>query len=88
MHSIDKKKKRQVTIPMKDCKLSELGRCKKRFRPKTYNQEFCEPEHQTKYWRIIKSEKRLVIRLLGDHDKRIRELERKIKKLEEERKNG
>jgi len=83
MHSIDKKKERQTMLLVRDCKLSELGRCKKRFRPKSYQQEFCKPEHQTKYWRIIKSEKRLVIRLLGEHEKRIKELERKIKKLEE-----
>ena len=85
MHGIDKKSKRQETIPTKDCKLSELGRCKKKFTPKNYNQEFCKPEHQAKYWRIIKSEKRLIIHLLGDHDKRIRELERTVKKLKEKR---
>lgn len=82
MHGMDKKKRRRSTALVKDCKLSELGKCKKRFRPKTYNQKFCKPEHQAKYWRIIKSEKRLVVRLLGDHENRIKELERKIKKLE------
>jgi len=82
MHSMDKKKKRQITIPTKDCKLSELGKCKRRFRPKSYQQEFCCTKHQQLYHRIIKSEKRIVIRLLGEHDTRIRELERKIKKLE------
>ena len=83
MYGMDKKKKRQAMIPMMDCKLSELGRCKRRFKPKNYNQEFCKPEHQAKYWNIIRSEKRLVIHLLADHDKRIRELERTVKKLKE-----
>lgn len=85
MHGMDKKRKRQATSLTKLCKLSELGRCKRRFKPKTYNQEFCKPEHQTKYWNIIKREKRLTIRLLGDHEKRIKELERRIKKLEEKK---
>ncbi len=75
-------RKGKQILPTKDCKLSELGRCKKRFRPKSYQQEFCKPQHQQLYHRIIKKEKRLAIRLLGEHDKRIRELERKVKKLE------
>jgi len=83
MHGIDKKKERQVKLPAKDCKLSELGMCKRLFKPKNYNQEFCKPEHQTKYWNIIRSEKRLAIRLLADHDKRLKELERTVKKLKE-----
>ena len=83
MHDIDKKRKRQETIPTKNCKLSELGRCKRLFKPKNYNQEFCKPEHQTKYWNIIRSEKRLSIRMLANHDKRIRELESIVKNLKQ-----
>lgn len=82
MHGMDKKKKRQTTFPVRDCKLSELGKCKRRFRPKSYQQEFCKRPHQQLYHRIIKGEKRIVIRLLGEHDTRIRELERIVKKLE------
>jgi len=82
MHGMQRNKKTQTTLLVRDCKLSELGRCKKRFRPKSYQQEFCCTKHQQLYHRIIKSEKRIVIRLLGEHDTRIRELERTIKKLE------
>jgi len=83
MYGMDKKKKRQAMIPTMDCKLSELGRCFRRFKPKNYNQKFCKPEHQVKYWNIIRSEKRLSIRLFADHEKRIRELERIVKNLRE-----
>jgi len=82
MHGIQRNKKTQTILLVKDCKLSELGMCKRRFRQKTYQQDFCKPKHQQLYHKIIKKEKRLVIHLLGEHDQRIRELERKIKKLE------
>lgn len=85
MHSIDKKKERQTMLLVRDCKLSEFGMCKRRFKQKSYQQEFCKPEHQQLYHRTIKKEKRLLVRLLGEHDKRIRELERMIKKLEGKR---
>jgi len=84
MHGIQRNKKTQTMLLVKDCRLSELGMCKKRFRQKSYQQEFCKPKHQQLYHRIIKKEKRLVVRLLGEHDKRIKELERKVKKSEEE----
>jgi len=77
---MDKKRKRQVTTLTKPCKLSELGRCKRRFKPKNYNQEFCKPKHQVKYWNIVRGEKRATIRMLADHEKRITELEQTIKK--------
>jgi len=83
MHGMQRNKKPQTTLLVRDCKLSELGMCKRRFKQKSYQQEFCKPEHQQLYHRTIKKEKRLVVRLLGEHDTRIRELERTIKKLKE-----
>jgi len=82
---MNKERRTQSTVSTRLCKLSELGKCKKRFRPKYYQQKFCKPEHQAKYWRIIRNEKRMTIEMLGNHENRITELEKKIKKLEEKK---
>ena len=78
---IDKKRKEHAITLTKLCKLSELGLCKKRFKQKVFWQEFCKPEHQESYWKIIKKEKRAIIRMLGDHEKRLINIEGRIKRL-------
>lgn len=87
MHDMQRKKERQITTQARVCKLSELGKCKKRFKPKVPWQDFCCTEHQQLYWILVRKDKRIAIKLMGDHEDRIVELEERVKKLEEN-KNG
>ena len=83
MHDMERKKRRQITAPTKICRLSELGKCTKRFTPKVSWQDFCETDHQQLYWKIVRKEKRMMVAMLSDHEKRITEIEERTKKLEE-----
>lgn len=83
MHDMEEKKRRQLTALTRTCRLSELGKCKKRFKPKVSWQDFCETDHQQLYWKIVRKEKRMAAAMLSDHEKRITEHEQRIKKLEE-----
>ena len=87
MHDMERKKRRQLTALTKLCRLAELGKCKKRFKPKVRWQDFCETDHQQLYWKMVRKEKRMAAVMLSDHEKRITEHEQRIKKLEEEEEN-
>ena len=60
------------------CRLSELGKCKRRFKPKREWQEFCKPKHQQIYWSTIRKEKRLIVKKIMEHDKDIRVIKRHL----------
>jgi len=83
MHDMERKKQRQLTLLTRTCRLSELGKCKKRFKPKVPWQDFCSTKHQQLYWKLVRKEKRMAAAMLSDHDKKIKELEERINKLEE-----
>lgn len=63
---------------LKLCRLSELGKCKRRFKPKRPWMEFCRPEHQQLYWITIRKEKRLLVKKIMEHDKEIRAIKRHL----------
>jgi len=63
---------------LKLCRLSELGKCKRRFVPKREWQDFCKPKHQQIYWGLIRKEKRLIVKKIMEHDKDIRAIKRHL----------
>jgi len=63
---------------LKLCRLSELGGCEKWFEPNRPHQDFCHPKHQQKYWRLVRTEKRLLVRKVMEHDKDIRAIKRHL----------
>ena len=85
MHDMEGKKRTQLTALTRICRLSELGKCKKRFKPKVSWQDFCETDHQQLYWKIVRKEKRMAAAMLSDHEKRITALEQETKELKERR---
>lgn len=85
MHDMEEKKRTQLTALTRTCRLSELGKCKKRFKPKVRWQDFCSTKHQQLYWKLVRKEKRLAIAMLSEHEKKIKEHEQRIKSLEEKK---
>lgn len=85
MHDMERKKRTQLTTQTRICRLSKLGMCKIRFKPKVPWQDFCETKHQQLYWKLVRKEKRMATTMLSDHEKRITEIEGRMKKLEEEK---
>jgi len=75
MHKYEMKK---TTLSSKICRLSELGKCKRRFKPNRPHQDFCKPKHQQLYWSTIRKEKRLIVKKIMEHDKDIRAIKRHI----------
>jgi len=65
---------------LKLCRLSEFGECEKRFKPNRPHQDFCHPDHQQKYWRLVRKEKKLLVRKVMELDRRVKALEEMAKK--------
>jgi hypothetical protein len=80
--SIEKRFERQMTTLTRLCKLSELGKCQKWFRPKVPWQEFCKYEHQQEYHKILRREKKALAQKVMEHEKRLKELEKRSLRIE------
>lgn len=73
-----KKEMAKTNTHARICRLSELGRCKRRFIPKREWQDFCKPKHQEIYWSTVRKEKRLIVKKIMEHDKDIRAIKRRL----------
>lgn len=60
------------------CKLSELGKCKKWFKPNRPQQDFCCHKHQQEYWKIIRREEKALLNKVMEHDREIKAIKRHL----------
>jgi len=73
-----KRREAPMKTSLKLCRLSEFGECEKWFKPNRPHQDFCRPDHQQKYWRLVRTEKRLLVRKVMEHDRRIETIEKRL----------
>ena len=78
MRGMQKKKGIPIKISPKPCRLSEFGKCEKWFKPNRPHQDFCHPDHQQKYWKLVRKEKRLLVKKVMEHDRRIEAIEKSL----------
>jgi len=78
MHDMQKRRETPMKTSLKLCRLSEFGECEKWFKPNRPHQDFCHSDHQQKYWKLVRKEKRLLVKKVMEHDRRIEAIEKRL----------